>query len=122
MALFSFRTRNPERDRQTDARRFQNLKQAIRDALAETERERDGFRRRYDDASVDAAFSFENIENEGATERTLAQVDNLTQALTRFSQRIDLLEKQTLFMREIDEAITRFENANGIGQMDPKSD
>jgi hypothetical protein len=49
-------------------------------------------------------------------------VDNLTQALTRFSQRIDFLEKQMAFMQEMDEAITTFENANGLGEVEPKSD
>ena len=122
MALFGFRTRNPERDRLSDATRFQSIKRAIRDVVVETERERDGFRRRYDDASVNAAFSFENMENEGETEKVSAQVDNLTQALTRFSQRIDFLEKQMAFMQEMDEAITAFENANGLGQMEPKPD
>ncbi len=122
MALFGFRTRNPERDRLSDATRFLSIKRAIRDVVVETERERDGFRRRYDDASVNAAFSFENMENEGETAKASAQVDNLTQALTRFSQRIDFLEKQMAFMQEIDAAITKFETANGIGQMDPKSD
>ena len=62
------------------------------------------------------------MENEGETAKASAQVDNLTQALTRFSQRIDFLEKQMAFMQEIDAAITKFETANGIGQMDPKSD
>ncbi|HMF68754.1 MAG TPA: hypothetical protein VK602_14230, partial [Phyllobacterium sp.] len=103
------------------AARLQSIKQAIRDVVVETERERDGFRRRYDDASVNAAFSFENMENEGETEKTSAQVDDLTQVLTKFSQRIDFLEKQMAFMQEIDEAITTFENANGIGQAEPKS-
>lgn len=122
MALFSFRTRNPERDRQSDATRLQSIKRAIRDAVVEAERERDGFRRRYEDAAVNAAFSFENMQNEGETEEASAQVDDLTQALTRFSQRIGFLEKQMAFMQEIDEAIIRFEKANGIGQIDPKSD
>jgi hypothetical protein len=122
MALFGFRTRNPERDRLSDATRFLSIKRAIRDVVVETERERDGFRRRYDDASVNAAFSFENMENEGETAKVSAQVDNLTQALTKFSQRIDFLEKQMAFMHEMDEAITTFENANGLGQVEPKSD
>jgi hypothetical protein len=122
MALFGFRTRNPERDRLSDATRFLSIKRAIRDVVVETERERDGFRRRYDDASVNAAFSFENMENEGETEKVSAQVDSLTQALTRFSQRIDFLEKQMAFMHEMDQAITTFENANGIGEAATKSD
>jgi hypothetical protein len=122
MALFRFRTRNPERDRLSDATRFLSIKRAIRDVVSETERERDGFRRRYDDASVNAAFSFENMENEGETEKVSAQVDSLTQALTRFSQRIDFLEKQMAFMHEMDQAITTFENANGIGEAATKSD
>jgi hypothetical protein len=122
MALFGFRTRNPERDRLSDATRFLSIKRAIRDVVVETERERDGFRRRYDDASVNAAFSFENMENEGETAKVSAQVDSLTQALTKFSQRIDFLEKQMAFMHEMDEAITTFEHANGLGQVEPKSD
>jgi hypothetical protein len=97
MALFSFRTRNPERDRRSDATRLQGIKQAISEAVVEAERERDGFRRRHDDASANAAFLFENMENEGETEKASAQVDDLTQALTRFSQRIDFLEKQNSF-------------------------
>jgi hypothetical protein len=122
MALFGFRTRNPERDRLSDATRFQSIKRAIRDVVLETERERDGFRRRYDDASATAAFTFENMENEGETEKASAQVEDLTQSLARFSKRIEFLEKQVTFMREMDEAITNFENINGIGQMDRKTD
>jgi hypothetical protein len=122
MALFSFRTRNPERDRRSDATRLQGIKQAISEAVVEAERDRDGFRRRYKDASVNAAFLFENMENEGETEKASAQVDDLTQALTRFSQRIDFLQKQMAFMQEMNEAITSFENANGIGQVGPESD
>jgi hypothetical protein len=122
MALFSFRTRNRERDRRSDATRLQGIKQAISEAVVEAERERDGFRRRHDDASANAAFLFENMENEGETEKASAQVDDLTQALTRFSQRIDFLEKQIAFMQEMDEAITDFANANGIGQVGPGSD
>jgi hypothetical protein len=119
MALFGFRTRNPERDRQTDTMRFHGLRRAIRHAVAEIELERSGLRRRYDDAAVDAAFSFENMENEGETDEAAAHVDELTQTLIRFSQRIKFLEKQIAFMQEIDETMTKFENANGLGQLEP---
>lgn len=119
MALFGFRTRNPERDRQTDITRFQNARQAIKEAISEIERERSGFRHRYDDAAVDAAFAFENMENEGETDEAAAHVDELTQTLIRFSQRINFLEKQIAFMQEIDETMMKFENENGLVQADP---
>ena len=116
MALFSFRTRNPERDGETDRIRFQNIRRAIRAVVSEIEHERSGFRRRYDEATIDAAFSFENMENEGETDEASAHVDEVTQALKRFSQRIKFLEKQIAFMQDMDETLTKFENANGMGQ------
>lgn len=114
MALFGFRTRNPERDRQTDITRFHNARGAIRRAISEIELERSGFRRRYDDTAAAAAFSFENMQNEGETHQTA--VDKLAHTLIRFSERINFLEKQIAFMQEIDEAMTKFESENGLGQ------
>lgn len=50
MALrLSFRTRSPDRDRQTNATRFASVSSAIGTAIAEAERERDGLRRRIDE-------------------------------------------------------------------------
>lgn len=114
MALFGLRTRNPEGDRQTDIARTGDKTRTFRDRAGAP-----GFRRRYDDAAVDAAFSFENMENEGETDEAAAHVDELAQTLIRFSQRINFLEKQIVFMQEMNETMTKFENVNGLGQVEP---
>jgi predicted RNase H-like nuclease (RuvC/YqgF family) len=108
MALFRFRTRSPDRDRQSDIVRFSEVRETIERVCQEIERERDGFRRRYDEASMDAAFSLENIKNEGETEKASAKIDDFAHTLERFSQRIASLEQQLAFFRKIDGKVADF--------------
>jgi len=122
MALFRFRTRNPSRDRQTDLSRFASIRQMLDDTRAEIERERDGFQRRYDEVSMNAAFSLEAIENEGENEKISAKVDDFTQSLKSFTQRIAFLERQIAFLKGIDETVADFVEENGLGQADALSD
>ncbi|KXF76622.1 hypothetical protein ATN84_11240 [Paramesorhizobium deserti] len=122
MALFRFRTRNPNRDRQTDVSRFAGIRQALDDVRAEIERERDGFQRRYDEVAMNAAFSLENIENEGENEKISAKVDDYAQALKNFTQRIAFLEKQITFLKGVDETMAEFADENGLGRADAVSD
>ncbi|MBB2971358.1 hypothetical protein [Mesorhizobium sp. RMAD-H1] len=122
MALFRFRTRNPNRDRRTDVSRFASLRQALDDIRAEIEREREGFQRRYDEVSMNAAFSLETIENEGENERISAKVEEFTQALKSFTQRIAFLERQITFLKGLDETVAGFADQNGLGQTETASE
>ncbi|PRD42542.1 hypothetical protein C5748_15685 [Phyllobacterium phragmitis] len=118
MALFRFRTRSPDRDLQTDVSRFADIKQTLNEVCAEIERERDGFQRRYDEISMNAAFSLENMENEGETEKVSARIEDFTLALERFTQRIAFLEKQLAFLQGVDQSVTEFADKNGLWQAD----
>ncbi|WP_420961585.1 hypothetical protein [Brucella sp. IR073] len=121
MALFRFRTRSPGRDLQTDIARFSEVRRALGTVCAAIEQERDGFRRRYDEVAMNAAFSLENMENEGETERVSAKIDDFSDALERFTQRIALLEKQLQFLKEIDGTVADFAADNGFGEGDTPS-
>ncbi|GGB07550.1 hypothetical protein GCM10011491_39520 [Brucella endophytica] len=124
MALFRFRTRSPGRDLQADIARFAKVRQALDEVCAAIEQERDGFRHRYDEVAMNAAFSLENMENEGETERVSAKIDDFSDALERFTQRIASLEKQLHFLKEIDGTVADFAAGNGFagGGTPPQAD
>ncbi|PYE88801.1 hypothetical protein C7477_106174 [Phyllobacterium leguminum] len=121
MAFFRFRTRSPDRDRGTDFSRFAGIRQSLGEASAAIEQERDGFRRRYDEVAMNAAFSLENMENEGETEKVSARIDDLSQALESFTQRIAFLEKQLAFLQGIDETVADFAGENGLADADSRA-
>lgn len=122
MALFRFRTRSSDRDRGTDLSRFAGIRQTIDATCTALEQERDGFRRRYDEVAMNAAFSLENMENEGETEKISSQIDDFSQALESFTQRIAFLEKQLAFLRGIDETVADFVDENGLVKGDTGAD
>ncbi|RCS25650.1 hypothetical protein DUT91_02400 [Phyllobacterium salinisoli] len=122
MALFRFRTRSPDRDLRTDISRFAGIRQAVDEVCAAIERERGGFQRRYDEVAMNAAFSLENMENEGETEKLSARIDDFTQTMESFTQRIAFLEKQLVFLKGVDETVADFADKNGIVAAEPVSD
>lgn len=98
MALFRFRTRNPDRDRETDAARQDRLSRFLGELRAEIERERDGLQDRYEKITADAAFSQQALEDERAASATSSRIDEMTESMIRYTERIELLERQIGFM------------------------
>jgi len=112
MALFRFRVRNPERDRETDRARMQRLQQLLGDLRAEMEREKDGLRDRYEKVTADAAFSQQALEDDLAGAAMSSKIDGMTDAMIRYTKRIASLEIQIGFVTDIDRRIELFSQEN----------
>ncbi len=112
MALTLFRVRSRERDRETDAGRFRRLRQLLGELRAEMERERDGLRGRYEKVTADAAFSQQALED-GAGGAVSEKIDDMTEAMIRYTERLALLEKQAGFVTGLDHQVERFFQETG---------
>ena len=90
MALFGFRTRNPQRDRETDRARFERLLNLFGRLIAEIEAEYDGLKERYGRTQASAAFALDAFEN-GEGEELSAKADDLALAMRRYQALIAAL-------------------------------
>lgn len=97
MRLFAFRTRRPERDRETDSERMRSLLAFLGELSTTIDRERNGLRNRLDRVRGNAAFSLEAWENGGGDVMS-AKADAMTAAIKRCSERLAVLEGQAAFL------------------------
>jgi hypothetical protein len=112
MALFNFRTRSPERDDATDARRFDRLARLLDELADEISAERSGLERRYRSATTDAAFLVEAIENDAASDRSKGRVDDLTDSILRCERRLDALARQASVLDELRRTLADLKGTN----------
>jgi hypothetical protein len=109
MALFGmraakpFQTRNPQRDRDTDAARAGRLRAFLDDLGADIERERDGLRGRYESVTARAAFSQQALEQNEAGPDMASSVDQLTRTMIDYTRRLAALEEQAAFVNALRE-------------------
>jgi hypothetical protein len=106
MPILNFRTRSPERDDATDARRFDRLARLLNELTDEISVERSGLERRYRSATTDAAFLVEAMENDGATERSNARVEDLTASIMNCERRLETLSHQASVLNEFRRFLT----------------
>ena len=100
MALFAFRTRNPERDRDTDAQRFRVLCATLDDLAAQIRREEEGLNNRYEQVRDQAAFAVQNLDN--CPERKLSErADALTRSLAQCEARLAALKVQLDYLTRL---------------------
>lgn len=114
MALFNFRVRSPERDRETDRDRLRRLHQALDGIRVEMERERDGLRNRYEKVMADAAFSQQALEDDDADAAASSRIDEMTDAMIRYGKRMASLEAQIGFVTGIDRQVELFSEENAM--------
>lgn len=113
-SVFRFKTRNPDRDRQTDATRFQRIQDLLDEVSNEIGRERSGFEKRYGSVAADAAFLFEALENEAGSAKDADRIAGLTETLQACERRIAFLKKQNLFLKECRTTVQQFVDANDV--------
>jgi hypothetical protein len=106
MAIFNFRTRSPERDKATDARRFDRLARLLNELTDEISVEKSGLERRYRSATTDAAFLVEAIENDGVSDRSNDRVEHLTASIINCERRLEFLTRQATVLNEFRAALT----------------
>ncbi|HMM62666.1 MAG: hypothetical protein WA975_14185 [Mesorhizobium sp.] len=104
---FSFRTRNPARDSETDAARFGRLATMLDELLEELEAESAGLLARYQRVADNAAFSLEEFENE-QTEALSERADEMTASLMACTQRLLSLQQQATFLRRLRREVAAF--------------
>ena len=107
MAIFSFRTRSPERDDATDTRRFDRLARLLDEISDEISVERSGLEGRYRAATTDAAFLVEAIENDGMPERSQGRVEELTSSIINCERRLDFLSRQAAVLNEFRKTLSK---------------
>ena len=112
MALFRFRMRSAERDRETDLGRLQRLRQLLTDIRTEMEREKNGLRDRYEKVTTNAAFSQQALEDDSVGEGMSAKIDDMTDRMVRYTRRIASLGTQIDFVTEIDRRVEAFSREN----------
>ena len=100
MAIFAFRTRNPDRDRGTDAQRFQALCAALEDLSGQIRREEAGLKTRYERVRDQAAFTVQNLDN-GATASMSERADALTLSLAQCEARLAALKAQLDYLTRL---------------------
>ncbi|CAN7512180.1 hypothetical protein [Aminobacter aminovorans] len=97
-SIFAFRTRSPDRDRQTDEARFGQLSRALDELAAGIEAERTGIRNRYEAVSANAAFLVEAMDNSAVSVLRVREMDQLTESLKACLRRIEVLGRQKDFV------------------------
>jgi hypothetical protein len=112
MALFRFQTRNPNRDRETDAGRLLRLQRLLGDIRGELVRERDGLRDRYEKVAADAAFSQQALENDRTGAGTSLKIADMTETMIRYRKRMQTLEKHIGFVTGLDGQVEQFSREN----------
>jgi hypothetical protein len=95
-----FRTRSPDRDRDTDSQRFHRLSSLLLTLIKEMTDERQGLEARQRKTKDDAAFSLLALEEEGS-DRISARVDQLTTSLILATHRLKALDDQIEFMNRL---------------------
>jgi hypothetical protein len=108
LPIFPFRTRNSQRDSQTDTGRLQRLHKALSGIRSEMESERNGLRERYEDAMANAAFSQQLVEDHRGTVGMSSKVEDMTGAMMWYTKRIGLLQKQIDFVTDMSRSIEAF--------------
>lgn len=118
-SVFGFKTRNPSRDSQTDAARFQRIEEVLNGISEEMQRERAGLEKRYGAVAADAAFLSEALENE--PEKDASRIAELTDALRSCEKRTAALKKQMLFVEDCRRIVSQFAEDNDIALVPAKT-
>lgn len=107
-----FRTRDPQRDRETDLNRLDRLIGLLQQLQAEVDAERSGLESRYSDAQSAAAYALDAFEN-GDGDDLAARADELSGHMRRYRERIEILGEQEGFLRDVEARILDFRGDPG---------
>lgn len=102
MSIFGFKARGADRDRETDAQRFETLCRTIDDLSRQVASERDGLTKRLEKVRTDAAFTLQALEDDPESGLS-ARVDELMGSLQQCERRLDKLQAHFGFLAELRE-------------------
>lgn len=118
-SIFAFKTRHPDRDRQTDGVRFEELMRTLSQLAGEIDAEKTGIRNRYEAVSANAAFLVEAMDNEAVSSRRATEMDQLTEALKNCLRRVETLSRQGEFVAEMRRMVHGFVADAGTAETSP---
>lgn len=99
---FSFRIRNPLRDRRNDAERFGRLAALIDETIADVSAEQDGLDRRYRSSQSDAALLMMASDNDDVSEKQAqTRLASLESTLLACEQRLKTLGGQKILLERL---------------------
>jgi len=93
-SLFGFKTRSPERDRDTDRERLARLSAFLGEMADQIAAERTGLERRYREASTNAGFLADAMENEEVSAGSSHRLDAMTDDMLNYERRLAALSRQ----------------------------
>jgi hypothetical protein len=110
-SLHRFRFRSPERNRETDERRFGLIRMVVRSAIADAEAEATGLRSRIAEARRSGIFLVQPVDDAESAATRRAALTNRDQHLLTIEQRLAQLEDHLAhlwkFARRLDRLIDR---------------
>jgi hypothetical protein len=121
-SIFSFRSRDPARDRQTDLSRFDRLAKLLDQIAAEIETEKTGLENRYRSKATNAAFLVEAMENGSASASRSSEVGELTNSILNCERRIAALARQNSLMKELRHSLDAIVDENGLYGSDRRAE
>ncbi len=107
-SVFSFRTRRPERDRQTDHARVERLLVLADEIAAEVTAERNGLRNRRQKEVDDAGFLLEANSNGDMAANEESRLTSLSSSVISAESRLALLDKQLAWLNKLRQAMEKF--------------
>jgi len=107
-----FRIRSRKRDFDTDSSRIGNVLAVLDEQILRINHEEAGLRSRLDQTTNDAAFSQVALEN--GENVSVAELDELTDTITRCAERIAFLEVQVVFLARLRQDLLRFMADRGL--------
>ncbi|WEX08168.1 hypothetical protein [Chelativorans sp. AA-79] len=100
-SLFGFRTRSPDRDRDTDRERHMRLDGVMQEIALQMLAERTGLERRYRESSANAGFLVDAMDNDEAASGSSARLDAMTDDLINCERRLAALSRQMALMEDL---------------------
>jgi hypothetical protein len=92
MSSHRFRFRSPDRNRETDERRFGLIRMVVRSAIADAEVEATGLRSRIAEARRSAIFLVPQVDDDESAATRRAELTKRSQLLLAIEQRLAQLE------------------------------
>lgn len=119
-AIFNFKTRSKQRDRQVDTARFAILNKALSEVTASIEQERAGLQKRYDDATSGAASLVVAEENNEAPLGSHKQLNKWTTEIIAYNARMKSLSNMADHMLKVEACLrSNAQTMTGADQSKP---
>jgi hypothetical protein len=117
MSDHRFRFRSPERDRESDERRFGLIRTVVRSAIADAEAEAKGLRARIAEARRSAIFLVEHVDYGDYAPTSRADLKTREEHLLAIERRLAQLEDDLAALRKLERRVDRIVDQSRVGAL-----